>query len=159
MGRQPVHLDKHLKGLEDLWILQFRRRIAEEFLPLFLHHDQHPVIVLCFLDESFHVFLSHPSAENVIIFFIVVLDPRGHLAHIEVIGQLFQPLPRSHQLGGVALHQRPGIFLQLINGFLGLLDLFLQSLAGHLGRPDVFVGDGDPLKVHGIKHRVHPAGV
>ena len=94
MGRKPVHLDEQLKRLEKSRILELRRRFPEELLPVFLHDDEYPIIVLRFFHQSRHVAFTHPAAENIIIFLrISHVCARRHLPDVKIIGQLFKTFP------------------------------------------------------------------
>ena len=57
MGRKPVHLDIHLKGLEQLRIFQLGRRRAEVGLTVVYDHNKDLVVVAI----SFWNFSRSPS--------------------------------------------------------------------------------------------------
>ena len=158
MGRKSIHPYKHLKGLEELRVLKLCRRISKELLPILFHYHEHFVIIFRLLQERGYICFSHPAAEDIIVLLIVsFFQPRCHLPDIKVIGEFLQPLLCSQQLGGMASHQFLDLLIYCIDLLIRAVDILLQAFASQRGCPDIFAGNGYPLKVKGIEHGIHSA--
>src|SRR5699024_9677422 len=80
---EPVHLDKHFKGSEDLRVFQLGRRFSKVSVMVVLNDDKDLVVILDLVKEFLHVVLGHPSAEDVVVF-LLILHAGGQLPDIKV---------------------------------------------------------------------------
>ena len=88
MCREPIHLDKHFKRLEDLRVFQLRGWLSEISVVVVLNDYEYLVVILDFFQEFLHIVLRHPSAEDIVVF-LVIFHSGGEFAHVKVVGQLF----------------------------------------------------------------------
>ena len=95
--RKPVHLNKHLKRFEQFRVFQLGGRFSEVGVVVILDDYEHFVVVLNLFQEFFYIILRHPSAEDVVIFF-VILHSGGKFTDVEVVGKFFQTVLCSYEL-------------------------------------------------------------
>ena len=57
----------------------------------------------------------------------------------------------------MASHQFLDLLVHCIDLLIRAVDILLQAFASQRGCPDIFTGNGYPLKVKGIEHRIYSA--
>ena len=116
-------------------------------------HNKDLVVVCDILLELFQIPLGHPSAQDIVVF-LIVLHPCGHLADIKVIGQLFQTLFRCHKLGCPRGKQLRGFLFQLFDLVHIFADLTLQLVVGISRSSLKVIRQRDPFKVQGTENGI-----
>ena len=157
MRRKAIHTHKHFKGPEDLWILQFGRRLPEIIIVVIFHYNKHFIVILCLFHELFYVVIRHPAAQNIIIFFFI-FHPGCHLAHIKIVSQLLQAFFCSHKFCSLFCEQLCFFLFNIADLFLDIKAFFCQFLADTLRCSPVRCRYIDPLKMQGPKYCVYFVG-
>ena len=119
-----------------------------------LNDNEYFVVVLDLFDEFLYVVFCHPSAENVIVFFIV-FHPGRELANVKVVGKLFQTVPGGDELGRPVGEHLAGLFVQVLDLQVHTGDLALQGLVCVCGRSLEVIFELDPFEMQGTEYGVH----
>ena len=83
---QTVHLNIHLKGLENLRIFQLGRGLAANLLLVVLHHTEKIGVMFNFCHKRGTISFAYPATQD-IEGFLMFFYTGGNLTHIKVGGK------------------------------------------------------------------------
>ena len=154
IGGQSVHLQEHLKGLQDGRMPQLCRRSVQQLADILFCKAEDLFVLLDLLAEALCVLFSHPSADDVK-GVVVVLCAGRILPDVEIHCLPFQPGRGRQDLFPVILQIFRDLHVDPEHLFLVILDLFMELVDLLLRGTGILVRDEDLFKIHGCKYRVH----
>ena len=119
-----------------------------------LNDDKDLVVILDLVKEFLHVVLGHPSAEDVVVF-LLILHAGSQLPDIKVIGQLLEPVLRGDELRSTVGEHLSGLLVEILDLKVDSGDLTVELLIGVSGTSFKFILQLDPLKVERAEYGVH----